>query len=145
MFGAQGVHSRPASTLQAAAGEFRLLNREEQGDRVVLELDVGRLGTGHLDLPHHEPTRHDEDVHDVGGVRDVKGVHVARVSTSKDSLRRPETRPRVAALARRLAALLRGSTSMPSSFSWYQCGAHWRSACEPAGLHGQASPPLAEP
>ena len=32
--------------------------------------------SGSGDLPHHEPTRHDEDVHDVGGVRDVEGVHV---------------------------------------------------------------------
>ena len=53
-----------------------LLYGEEQRHCVVLELDVGRLGAGHLDLPHHEPACHDEDVHDVGGALDVEGVHV---------------------------------------------------------------------
>ena len=63
VLGAQGMHPCPASALQAAAGEFwlpslcHLLDREQQGDRVVLELNVRRLGTGHLDLPHHEPGR----------------------------------------------------------------------------------------
>ena len=33
-------------------------------------------GTCHLNLPHHEPARHNEDVRDVGGVGDVKAVHV---------------------------------------------------------------------
>ena len=61
-------------------GPCHLLYWEEQGHGVVLQLDVGRLGAGHLDLPHHEPACHNEDVHDVGilnveGVRVVVGVY----------------------------------------------------------------------
>ena len=36
---------------------------------------VRRLGACHLNLPHHEPARHNEDVRDMGGVGDVEGVH----------------------------------------------------------------------
>ena len=48
------------------------------GDEMLLDVacDVAPHDTGHLNLPHPEPARHNQDVRDMGGVGDVKAVHV---------------------------------------------------------------------
>ena len=77
---AQGQDPRPTGAAKSAAREVRrpagvlLLKGDEDGDGDVVDDKVLHLRRRHLNLPEHEPHRHDEGVDDVAGVEVVEGL-----------------------------------------------------------------------
>ena len=86
----RGRQSHPAGAPQHPPSDDRLTSLGHLVDRYAeLYLRPGHLqlageGTDQLDLPEHEPARHDEDVRHVGDVGRVKGLRAGKLDEAGD-------------------------------------------------------------